>query len=59
MSPFNAFQLIQGLETLGLRGQAHSSNANALADWLSKRKEVAWVSHPSLASHPSHETAKK
>ena len=59
LSPFNAFQLIQGVETLALRGKAHSENANALAAWLEKQPQVKKVSHPSLASHPSHERAKK
>ena len=61
LSPFNAFQLIQGIETLSLRARAHSENANALADWLSKHPMVkeGSVMHPSLASHPSHENAKK
>ena len=59
LSPFNAFQLIQGLETLALRGKAHSDNANALAKWLSTHPKVKAVSHPSLATHPSHERAKK
>lgn len=58
-SPFGAFQLLVGLETLSLRCKAHCSNANALAKWLSEHADVDWVSHPSLASHPSHETAKK
>ena len=59
MSPFNAFQLIQGLETLALRGKAHSENSNALAAWLDKHPMVKRVSHPSLKSHKSHELAKK
>mmetsp|Transcript_39993 Transcript_39993/g.105706 ORF Transcript_39993/g.105706 Transcript_39993/m.105706 type:complete len:480 (-) Transcript_39993:290-1729(-) len=61
ISPFNSFQLIQGIETLSLRGKAHSENANALAEWLSGHEKVKKdsVLHPSLASHPSHEKAKK
>jgi O-acetylhomoserine (thiol)-lyase len=59
MSPFNAFQLIQGVETLALRGKAHSENANALAQWLQEQPAVKKVSHPSLSSHPSHARAKK
>ena len=59
ISPFNAFQLIQGVETLALRGKAHSDNANALAKWLSEQSQVKSVSHPSLSSHPSHNRAKK
>ena len=48
-----------GLETLSLRGRAHSNNANELAKWLSEHEKVEWVSHPSLESHPCHERAKK
>lgn len=61
LSPFNSFQLIQGLETLSLRGKAHSENAAALAAWLSSHAAVkeGSVLHPSLPSHPSHEKAKK
>lgn len=61
ISPFNAWQLIQGIETLSLRAKAHSENANALALWLSTHPKVkeGSVMHPSLPSHPSHENAKK
>jgi O-acetylhomoserine (thiol)-lyase len=58
-NPFGSFLLVQGLETLSLRGAAHSKNANALAAWLEAQPEVAWVSHASLPSHPSHENAAK
>ena len=59
LSPFNAFQLIQGVETLALRGKAHSENANELSKWLTEQPQIKSVSHPSLSSHPSHERAKK
>ena len=61
ISPFNSFQLIQGLETLSLRCKAHNENANALAAWLNEHPMVkkGSVLSPSLASHPSHELAKK
>ena len=61
ISPFNAWQLIQGIETLALRGKAHSENANALALWLSTHPKVkeGSVLHPSLPSHPSHKNALK
>ncbi|ORY72759.1 O-acetylhomoserine ami [Leucosporidium creatinivorum] len=59
LSPFNAFQIIQGLETLSLRVDKQCSNALALAQYLDKHPDVAWVSHPSLPSHPSYELAKK
>ena len=58
-NPFGSFQLLMGLETLSLRGRAHSNNANELAKWLSEHEKVEWVSHPSLESHPCHESAKK
>ena len=59
LSPFNAFLFLQGLETLPLRIERHSSNALAVAEWLTTRPEVTWVSYPGLASHPSHVLAKK
>lgn len=52
LSPFNAFQIIQGLETLEIRMKKHSENALALAQWLEKRKEVNWVNYPGLKSSP-------
>ena len=48
LSPFNAFQIIQGLETLPIRIQRHSENALALAQWLESQEEVAWVDYPGL-----------
>ena len=50
LSPFNAFQIIQGLETLEIRIKKHSENALALAEWLEKHDQVAWVNYPGLAS---------
>jgi O-acetylhomoserine (thiol)-lyase len=50
LSPFNAFQIIQGLETLPIRVQKHSENALALAEWLEKQEAVAWVNYPGLKS---------
>ena len=50
MSPFNAFQIIQGLETLPIRIKKHSENALELAQWLEAREEVAWVNYPGLES---------
>jgi O-acetylhomoserine (thiol)-lyase len=51
LSPFNAFQIIQGLETLPIRIQRHSENALALAQWLETQEEVAWVNYPGLKSN--------
>ncbi len=50
LSPFNAFQIIQGLETLPVRIKQHSENALALAKWLEAQDEVAWVNYPGLES---------
>jgi O-acetylhomoserine (thiol)-lyase len=50
ISPFNAFQIIQGLETLPVRIKQHSENALELAKWLEQQEEVAWVNYPGLAS---------
>ncbi len=49
-SPFNSFQVIQGVETLKLRMENHSQNAIELARWLEKRKEINWVNYPGLES---------
>jgi O-acetylhomoserine/O-acetylserine sulfhydrylase len=59
ISPFNSFQLLQGLETLSLRVQRTSDNALALARWLEKRPEVESVNYPGLNSSPYHTLAKK
>ena len=59
LSPFNAWQLIQGLETLPLRIERHSQNALAVAQWLQDRPEIEWVSYPGLESHASNATAKQ
>ncbi len=59
LSPFNAFLLLQGLETLSLRVQRHVDNALALAHWLQQQPQVEWVNYPGLADHPDHERAKK
>ena len=59
LSPFNAFLLIQGLETLSLRIERHGQNGLALAKWLENNPKVEWVSYPGLNSHPYHQLAKK
>lgn len=59
LSPFNAFLILQGVETLGLRMQRHSQNSLAVAKWLQEQDAVTWVSYPGLENHPSHELAKK
>jgi len=59
MSPFNAWVFLKGLETLGLRMQAHSENAMKLANWLTEQTAVAQVNYSGLPSHPQHELAKQ
>lgn len=59
LSPFNAFLLLQGVETLSLRMDRHCSNALAVAQYLEKHPKVAWVNYPSLPNHPDHALAKK
>ncbi|KAM3514571.1 hypothetical protein MY11210_001806 [Beauveria gryllotalpidicola] len=59
LNAFAAQQLLLGTETLSLRAERHAQNALALAQYLDKSPKVSWVSYPGLASHPSHETAKK
>jgi len=59
LSPFNAFQLIQGVETLSLRLQRHLDNALELAQWLKSHPQVAWVEYNGLADSPYHALSKK
>jgi O-acetylhomoserine (thiol)-lyase len=59
LSPFNAFLLLQGLETLSLRVQRHLDNTLELARWLEGHESVEWVDYPGLESHPYHEKAKE
>ncbi|WP_242394946.1 O-acetylhomoserine aminocarboxypropyltransferase/cysteine synthase family protein [Anaeromyxobacter oryzisoli] len=59
LSPFNAFLLIQGLETLSLRVQRHVDNTLALAKWLKTHPAVAWVNYTGLEDHPHHQRARK
>jgi O-acetylhomoserine (thiol)-lyase len=58
ISPFNAFLILQGVETLSLRMARHSENALAVARFLENHPKVAWVLYPGLPSHPSYERAK-
>jgi len=59
LSPFNAFLLLQGAETLHLRMQRHSENALAVATFLSKRQDVEWVNYPGLPKSPWYELSRK
>ncbi len=58
-SPFNSFQVLQGVETLAIRMKQHSENALALATWLETREEVAWVNYPGLKSSKYNDLASK
>ena len=59
ISPFNAWILLQGLETLSLRVERHVENTLKVVDFLANHPKVARVNHPSLPSHPDHELYKK
>ena len=59
ISPFNAFILLQGLETLSLRVERHVANALKVVDYLSKHPKVEKVNHPTLPTHPDHELYNK
>ena len=59
ISPFNAFILLQGVETLSLRVERHVENALKVVDFLSKHPKVAAVHHPTLANHHDHQLYKK
>jgi O-acetylhomoserine (thiol)-lyase len=59
ISPFNSFMLLQGLETLHLRMERHSSNALKVAQYLEKHEAVEWVSYAGLPSHASYDLAQK
>jgi O-succinylhomoserine sulfhydrylase len=57
LAPFNAWVVLKGLETLGIRMQAQSANALAVAKWLESQPAVSRVYYPGLASHPQHDLA--
>ncbi len=59
LSPFNAFQILQGLETLHVRMPRHTENALKLAQWLQNQPQVEWVNYPGLKCHPDHTNAQK
>lgn len=59
ISPFNAFMILQGIETLSLRMQRHCENALKVATWLRQHPKVAWVSYPGLPDDPNHAMMKK
>jgi len=59
LSPYNAFQIIQGLETLNVRIKQHSENAQLVAEWLESQNHVAWVNYPGLKSSKYNALAEK
>lgn len=59
LSPFNSFLFLQGLETLPLRMERHTSNALAVARWLEKHPKVSWVNYPGLESSKDHALAQR
>ncbi len=59
LSPFHAFIFLQGLETLSLRVERHTSNAKKIVEYLANHPQVEAVHHPSVSSEPSHEVYKK
>jgi len=59
LSPFNAFLVLQGIETLPLRMERHCSNARAVAEFLKKHPQVSWVNYGGLPDSPDHALAKK
>ena len=59
LSPFHAFIFLQGLETLSLRVERHTSNAKKIVEYLTNHPQVEAVHHPSVSSEPSHEVYKK
>ncbi|AYY83042.1 bifunctional O-acetylhomoserine aminocarboxypropyltransferase/cysteine synthase [Proteus vulgaris] len=57
LSPFNAFLILQGLETLALRMERHTENAQKVAEYLQNHPQVAWVKYAGLSNHPEHDLA--
>ena len=59
LSPFNAFLVLQGIETLSLRMERHTENALKVAQYLQQHEQVSWVQYAGLEDHPEHQLAKK
>lgn len=59
MDPHQAWLVLRGIRTLGMRVERAQANALALASWLEKRPEIAWVRYPGLPSHPQYELARR
>ncbi|APX97678.1 O-acetylhomoserine aminocarboxypropyltransferase/cysteine synthase family protein [Natronorubrum daqingense] len=58
-SPFDAWQTLQGLESMPLRVEKHCENAAIVAEYLADHEDVAWVTHPGLENHPTHDNARR
>ena len=59
MSPMNAFQILQGIETLGLRMEKHVRNTKKIVNFLNEHAAVQSIMHPELSSHPDHKIAQQ
>ncbi|MFA7668881.1 MAG: bifunctional O-acetylhomoserine aminocarboxypropyltransferase/cysteine synthase [Burkholderiaceae bacterium] len=59
LSPFNSFLILQGIETLALRMERHTENAQKVAEYLAGHDQVSWVQYAGLPSHPEHQLAQK
>jgi O-acetylhomoserine (thiol)-lyase len=59
LSPMNAFQILQGIETLSLRMQRHVANTETIVGFLAQHPQVARISYPGLPEHPDHALAKR
>lgn len=59
LSPFNAFQILQGIETLALRMERHTENAQKVAEFLESHPQVSWVNYAGLPTNPEHGLAQK
>ncbi len=59
ISPMNAFLILQGIETLSLRMERHSTNAATVAEFLRDHANVGWVTYPGLSDHPGHDLARR
>ncbi|HLS41647.1 MAG TPA: bifunctional O-acetylhomoserine aminocarboxypropyltransferase/cysteine synthase [Paenalcaligenes sp.] len=59
LSPFNAFLILQGIETLALRMERHTENAQKVAEYLKAHDQVSWVQYAGLSDHPEHDLAQK
>jgi O-acetylhomoserine (thiol)-lyase len=58
-SPFDAWQTLQGIESMPLRVEKHCENAAIVADYLDDHDDVAWLTYPGLADHPTHDNARR